>query len=179
MLAAGNCQSDINVEPDASLPLFGCSNWQHDYSYSICVFFDVGIMFHRHRYRNHSSASLLSSHYHHYRPRTGAIVGHFHLSESHGYWCQSFDDHCGLLLATGPGNRPAVQVLAGGSVQFGSRPGQKPDPLLSADLLPGPGIYPEVFGPVGTGLRLQLYVSETLASNQVFELSLYCDMISM
>jgi len=129
VLAAGNCQSDINVEPDASLPLFGCSNTQHDYSYSICVFFDVGIMFHRHRYRNHSSASLLSSHYHHYRPRTGAIVGHFHLSESHGYWCQSFDDHCGLLLATGPGNRPAVQVLAGGSVQFGSRPGQKPDPL--------------------------------------------------
>jgi hypothetical protein len=34
-----------------------------------------------------------------------------------------------LVLATGPGNPPAVRVLTGGSVRFGSRPGQKPDPL--------------------------------------------------
>ena len=33
------------------------------------------------------------------------------------------------VLATGPGNPPAVLVLTGGSVLFGSRPGQKPYPL--------------------------------------------------
>jgi len=33
-----------------------------------------------------------------------------------------------VVLATGPGNPPAVRVLNGGSVRFGSRTGQKLDP---------------------------------------------------
>ena len=36
-----------------------------------------------------------------------------------------------LVLATGPGNPPAVRVLTCGSVWFGSRTGQKPEPLFS------------------------------------------------
>jgi len=35
----------------------------------------------------------------------------------------------GVVLPTGPGNPPAIMFLAGGSVRFSSRPGQKPDPL--------------------------------------------------
>jgi len=39
--------------------------------------------------------------------------------------------HYGLqvVLATGPGNPPAVGVLTGGSFRFSFRPSQKPDPL--------------------------------------------------
>jgi len=33
-----------------------------------------------------------------------------------------------LVLPTGPGNPPAVRMLSGGSVRFGSRPSQKPNP---------------------------------------------------
>ena len=36
-----------------------------------------------------------------------------------------------LVLATQPRNLPAVRVLTGGSVLFGSRPRQKPDQLVS------------------------------------------------
>jgi len=36
--------------------------------------------------------------------------------------------HLAIVLATGPGNPPAVRFLAGGSVRFGSLPGQKPEP---------------------------------------------------
>jgi len=35
----------------------------------------------------------------------------------------------GVVLATGPGNPPAVRFLAGGSVRSGSLPSQKPEPL--------------------------------------------------
>ena len=42
------------------------------------------------------------------------------VSEIQIYW---------LVLATGPGNPSEVQVLISGSVRFGSRPGQKPDPV--------------------------------------------------
>jgi len=44
-----------------------------------------------------------------------------------------------LVLATGPGNPPAVRVLTCGSVRFGSRTGQKPDPLLSWWVVTWPG----------------------------------------
>jgi hypothetical protein len=42
------------------------------------------------------------------------------------------------VLATGPGNPPAVRVCTGKTVRFGSRPVQKPDP----ELLGGPNLYP-------------------------------------
>jgi len=39
----------------------------------------------------------------------------------HNEWC--------IVLASGPGDPPAVWVLTSGSVWFGSRPSQRPDPL--------------------------------------------------
>ena len=44
-----------------------------------------------------------------------------------------------LVLATGPGNPPAVRVLTCGSVPFGSRTGQKPEPRLSWRVVTRPG----------------------------------------
>ena len=41
-----------------------------------------------------------------------------------GRWCGGTR----VVLATGMGNQLAVEYLAGGSVQFGSRPRQIPDP---------------------------------------------------
>jgi len=35
----------------------------------------------------------------------------------------------GIVLPTGPGSLPEVRFLASGSVLFGSKPGQKPNPL--------------------------------------------------
>ena len=43
-----------------------------------------------------------------------------------------------LLLATGPGNPPAVRVRTAKTVRFGSKPIQKPDPLH----LGGPNLDP-------------------------------------
>jgi len=45
-----------------------------------------------------------------------------------------------LVLATGPGNPPAVPVRTGNTIWFGSRTVQKPDPLLLGD--PNPAPYP-------------------------------------
>ena len=42
------------------------------------------------------------------------------------------------MLATGPGNLPAVQVWSGKTVRFGFRPVQKPGP----EVLGGPNPYP-------------------------------------
>jgi len=44
-----------------------------------------------------------------------------------------------VVLATGPGNPPAVRVLTGGAVRFGPRPGQKPEPRLSSRVVTRPG----------------------------------------
>jgi hypothetical protein len=72
-----------------------------------------------------------------------------------------------LVLATGPGNSPAVRVLTGSSVQFSS----VPDPAKNATrislggVLPGPDIELSVFGRVGTGPWFQIYGSYKFGSN--------------
>ena len=52
-----------------------------------------------------------------------------------------------IVLATGPGSPPAVRVLTGGSVQFGSRTGQKPDPRCLGGFVTRTGHKPAVFWP--------------------------------
>ena len=52
-----------------------------------------------------------------------------------------------VVLATGLGNPPAVQFLAGGSVRFGSLPSQKPDPLCLGGFVTRTGHKPEGFRP--------------------------------
>jgi len=52
-----------------------------------------------------------------------------------------------LVLATGPGNPPAVRFLASGSVWFGSLPGQKPEPLCLGGFVTRTGPKPCVFWP--------------------------------
>jgi len=52
--------------------------------------------------------------------------------------------HSGVVLATGPGNPPAVQVWTGKAVPFGSRTVQKPDPQLLGG--PNPDPYPSTRG---------------------------------
>jgi len=49
-----------------------------------------------------------------------------------------------VVLATGPGNPPAVRVWTGKMVRFGSRPVQKPDPELLGG--PNPYSYPSTRG---------------------------------
>ena len=48
----------------------------------------------------------------------------------------------GLVLAKSPGNPPAVWVLTGSSVQFGSRTGQRPDPLCLGGVVTRTGHKP-------------------------------------
>ena len=48
--------------------------------------------------------------------------------------------HPELVLATGPGNPPAVRVWTAKTGRFSSRPGQKPDPLTLGG--PNPDPYP-------------------------------------
>jgi hypothetical protein len=91
-------KSGTNVELDVSVPLVGCSNWKNVYRHFICGIFGVGIAVHCHCHckSNHSSAGLPSPRDNRYHPRIGAAGGHFHCSESHGYWRRSFD-HCGCF----------------------------------------------------------------------------------
>ena len=49
-----------------------------------------------------------------------------------------------IVLATGPGNPPAVRVLAGKTVRFGSRTVQKPDPQCLGR--PNPDLNPSTWG---------------------------------
>jgi hypothetical protein len=44
-----------------------------------------------------------------------------------------------LVIATGLSNKPMVRILTGGSVRFGFRPGQKPNPYLSWQVVTQPG----------------------------------------
>ena len=52
--------------------------------------------------------------------------------------CRNFSCNVGVVLATGPGNPPAVQVLTAKTGGFGSRPVRKPDQLT----LGGPSLDP-------------------------------------
>ena len=53
--------------------------------------------------------------------------------------------HAQLVLATSPGNPPAVRVFPGGSVQFGSLPAQEPEPLCLGGFVARTGPKPWVF----------------------------------
>jgi len=72
------------------------------------------------------------------------------------------------VLATGPGNPPGVRVLTCDSVWFGSRPGQKPDPLLSWQVVTQPrhrtsGIWPGWNWTAVPNLRLlQLWLQSSI-----------------
>jgi hypothetical protein len=72
-----------------------------------------------------------------------------------------------LVLATGPGNPPAVRVRTAKTVRFGSKPVQKPDPLHLGGSNPDP--YPSTRGfcrvwldpsvPIsGSGIRVILFM---------------------
>jgi hypothetical protein len=72
------------------------------------------------------------------------------LDDSHLDECANELDHVAseadnvesrIVLGTGPDNPPAVRVLTGSLVWFGLRQRQKPDPLLSWQVVtwPGPG----------------------------------------
>jgi len=63
----------------------------------------------------------------------------------------------------GPSNPPAVRVLAGGSVRFGSLPGQKPEPLCLGGFVTQTEPKPCVFGRVETGPRVHFAVPTFLA----------------
>jgi hypothetical protein len=70
-----------------------------------------------------------------------------------------------LVLATGLGNPPAVWVLTGGSVQFGSRPGQKPDPHCLGGFVTRTGHKLAVFWPGFTSSRASLWRTQNFGSN--------------
>jgi len=62
-----------------------------------------------------------------------------------------------LVLATGPGNPPAVRVWTTKIVQFGSKPVQKPDPLHLGG--PNPDLYPSTRGFCRVWLDLSVSIS--------------------
>ena len=68
-------------------------------------------------------------HQHHSACQMNANMGHLEIQEDQR-----------LVLAMGPGNPPAVQVWTRKMGQFGSRPVQKPDPLMPDG--PNPDRYP-------------------------------------
>ena len=86
-----------------------------------------------------------------------------------------------LVLATGAGNPPAVRVLTCGSVRFGSRTGQKPEPLLSwrVDTRPGhrtTGIWPGWNRTAVPNLRfLQVWLQLSMRILIVLRHDLYVD----
>ena len=63
-----------------------------------------------------------------------------------------------LVLAMGPGNPQAVRFLAGGSVRFGSRTGQKPEPHCLGGFVTRTGHKPPVlaglYPPHGSSFRV-------------------------
>jgi hypothetical protein len=74
-----------------------------------------------------------------------------------------------IVLAMGPDNPPAVRILTGGSVRFGSLPGQKPDPLWLGGFVTRTGHKPAVFWPGCTGTVVPFCSSSNFCSNSVFE----------
>jgi hypothetical protein len=70
-----------------------------------------------------------------------------------------------LVLATGPGNLPAVRVLTGGSVRFGALPGQKPDPRWLGGFVTRTGHKPAVFWPGCTRTAVPFCGSSNFCSN--------------
>jgi hypothetical protein len=71
------------------------------------------------------------------------------------------DRHLWLVLATGPGNPPAVRFLAGGSGRY---PAKNRNRYVLAGLLPGPNRNPVFFGRVGTGPLVYFAVPTFLAT---------------
>ena len=70
-----------------------------------------------------------------------------------------------IVLATGPGNLPAVRFLASDSVRFGSRPGQKPDLLCVGGSVTRTGHKPAVFWPGWNQPVVPYYVSYNFGSS--------------
>jgi hypothetical protein len=70
-----------------------------------------------------------------------------------------------LVLATGPGNPPAVRCLASGSVPFGSKTAQKPELQCLGSFVTRTGYRPAVFGRVVPAPLFQLYRSCNFRSN--------------
>ena len=69
------------------------------------------------------------------------------------------------MLAAGPGNPPAVRLLAGGSVRLGSGRylAKHPNQYVMAGMLPGPNRNPVCFGRAGTGPQVHSAVPTFLA----------------
>ena len=57
----------------------------------------------------------------------------------------SMENEALVVLATGQGNPPAVWVWTSGSVQFGSRSGQKPNLLCLGGVVTRTGHKPKIF----------------------------------
>jgi len=74
-----------------------------------------------------------------------------------------------IVLATGPGNLAAVQVLIGILVQFDSRLVQKPDSLCLYRAVTWTGHKPLVVCPGFSYSRAKFSQSQNFASNYVFE----------
>jgi hypothetical protein len=70
-----------------------------------------------------------------------------------------------VVLATGPGNPPAVRVLTGGSVRFGLLPGQKPEPGWLGGFVTRTGHKPAVFWPGCTRTAVPFCGSLNFRSN--------------
>jgi hypothetical protein len=70
-----------------------------------------------------------------------------------------------LVLATGPGNPPAVRFFASGSVRFVSKPGQKPEPQCLGGVDTRTGHKPAVFWPGCTRPTVPNYGSCNFGSN--------------
>jgi hypothetical protein len=73
-----------------------------------------------------------------------------------------------VVLATGPGNPPAVRFVASGLVLFSSTPGQKPDPYCVGGVGTATGYIPAGFGRVVPGPWFHFYGSGNIGSNEVF-----------
>jgi hypothetical protein len=68
-----------------------------------------------------------------------------------------FTDDWIIVLATSLGNPLVVQVLRSSLVWFGSRPGQKPDPLCLRGIVTLTGHEPAVFWPGSTWTEIPYY----------------------
>jgi len=83
------------------------------------------------QYRNSLNASMTYLTIVH----SSSVVNSGRYSLYFGFWI-----HLRVVLATGPGNPPAVQVWTAKTGRFGSRTGQKPDPQTIGG--PNPDPYP-------------------------------------
>jgi hypothetical protein len=82
-------------------------------------------------------------------------------------------------VKTDPGNPPAVRVEMSKTVCYILRPGQKPDPVCLGGVVTRTGPKRAVFWPAGTWTAGQCNHSYDFHSNEVFEILMYQEIISM